>query len=92
MPGALAVLWKLIRDTKAEGKVGTIRKMDQVFGLDLLDSPPIKVPKDIKDLADEREKARMKKDWNTSDKLRESLKKKGWIVRDGEAGYSLEKL
>jgi cysteinyl-tRNA synthetase len=92
MPGALAVLWKLIRDTKADGKIETIRKMDQVFGLDLLDSPVIKVPKDIKDLADKREKARMKKDWKESDNLRESLKKKGWVVVDGEAGYSLEKL
>ena len=31
-------------------------------------------------------------DGKESDNLRESLKKKGWVVVDGEAGYSLEKL
>jgi len=33
MPGALAVLWNLLRDEKAEGKIQTIAKMREVLGL-----------------------------------------------------------
>ncbi len=36
MSKALQVLWKLVRDKKAEGKLKTIKKIDEVFGLDLL--------------------------------------------------------
>ncbi|GAI56983.1 unnamed protein product [marine sediment metagenome] len=35
-PKALQVLWKLVRDEKAGGKLGAIKKIDKVFGLDLL--------------------------------------------------------
>jgi cysteinyl-tRNA synthetase len=54
MPGAIAVLWNLVRDGKAEGKIGTIKKMDQVFGLELLreeEGGVIKIPeKSAKDI------------------------------------------
>ena len=33
---ALQVLWNLVRDKKAQGKITTIKKIDEVFGLDLL--------------------------------------------------------
>ncbi|MEK6875612.1 MAG: cysteine--tRNA ligase [Nanoarchaeota archaeon] len=36
MPKALQVLWKLVRDENAEGKLKAIKKMDEVFGLNLL--------------------------------------------------------
>lgn len=32
----LQILWKFVRDEKTSGKLGTIRKMDEVLGLDLL--------------------------------------------------------
>ncbi|MBS3075893.1 cysteine--tRNA ligase [Candidatus Pacearchaeota archaeon] len=35
-PKALQVLWKLVRDEKAIGKIKTIEKIDSVFGLNLL--------------------------------------------------------
>jgi cysteinyl-tRNA synthetase len=34
IPRALQVLWKLVRDEKAEGKLLTIREMDKVFGFE----------------------------------------------------------
>ena len=84
MPGALAVLWKLVRDEKAEGRVGAVRKMDEVFGLGLLDNVEIKVPGDVKKLAEEREEARKGKDFVRSDELRDLILEKGFVVRDGE--------
>ena len=91
MPGALAVLWKLVRDEKAEGRVGAVRKMDEVFGLGLLDNVEIKVPGDVKKLAEEREEARKGKDFVRSDELRDLILEKGFVVRDGEDGFVLEK-
>jgi cysteinyl-tRNA synthetase len=91
MPGAMAVLWKLVRDEDAEGKVKSIGKMDEVFGLGLLEEGKVEVPEDVKKLAEEREVARGKKDFGRSDELRDEIKAKGWVVRDGKGGFRLEK-
>jgi len=63
MPRALQVLWKLVRDKKAQGKIKTIKKMDEVFGLDLLKVEKIKIPEEVKKLVKEREDSRKKKDF-----------------------------
>jgi len=90
MPGALAILWELVRDEKASGKIETIKKMDEVFGLDLLKEDVIEVPKDICAIAEEREKVRKAKDFKKSDLLREKILKMGWKIKDVGDGYLLE--
>lgn len=92
MPKALSVLWSLVRDEKAEGKVQTIKKMDSVFGLNLLKQEKIQIPEEIKKIAEEREKARKEKNWKKSDELREKLAKKGWQVNDTKEGFEIIKL
>jgi len=91
-PKALQVLWKLLRDKNAQGKIQTIKKMDEVFGLDLLKRDIIKVPFEIKELVDEREKARANKDWKKADELRNKIKKSGYYVLDTKEGAKVEKL
>ena len=91
MPKAIAVLWKLVRDKKAVGKLRTIKKMDEVFGLDLLKKEKIEIPEKIKKLAEERKKARKEKDWKKADKLREEIKKMGWKIEDVGSDYKLQK-
>ncbi len=86
MPAALAGLWKLARDEKAEGKVNTIKKMDEIFGLRLFEKDKTKITKEIKDLIDEREEARKNKDWKKADILRERIRKLGFLVDDTEDG------
>ncbi len=90
-PKALAVLWKLIRDEKAEGKMGVIKKIDMIFGLDLLKKEEIKIPKEVKELAEEREKARESKDWKKADEMREKINKLGFAIEDKERGYVIKK-
>jgi len=92
MPGAVAVLWKLVRDEKAEGKIGTIRKMDQVFGLDLLRGDFIDIPSEVRKIAKERAAARDAKNWAKSDELRDKIKEMGWVVKDSKDGFDLEKI
>ncbi len=92
MPKALQVLWNLVRDEKAEGKIGTIAKMDEVLGLDLFKKEEIKIPAEVKKLVDERETARLKKEWKRADELRDKIKGKGFGVEDTEKGARISKV
>ncbi len=91
MPKALSVLWMLVRDEKAKGKVKTIEKMEEVFGLRLLEKEELKVPSEILKLVKERDEARKKKDWKKSDELREKIKEWGYLVEDSPEGTKIKK-
>lgn len=90
-PRAMAVLWKLVRDEKAKGKVGAIGKMDEVFGLGLLEKEEVEIPEEVLKLARGREIARKEKDWGKSDMLRDEIKVLGFVVKDRKDGFELEK-
>jgi cysteinyl-tRNA synthetase len=91
-PEALKILWELLRDNDAIGKIKTIEKMDSVFGLDLLRKETLEIPEDIKIIAEERELARKAKDWKKSDVLRDKIKELGWKIIDGKEGYCVERI
>jgi len=90
-PNALQVLWKLIRDEKAEGKYQTIKKMEEVFGLKLLEKEKLDIPTEVKKLAEERGNARKNKDWKKSDELRNKINKLGFIINDKPDGYEIKR-
>ena len=92
IPKALQVLWKLVRDEKAEGKLKTIKKMDEVFGLDLLKKEKSQIPEEVKKFVKERGKARQEKDWKKADELRNEIKKLGFGVEDTEGGSVVRKI
>lgn len=91
-PQALQVLWKLIRDEDAKGKFRTIKKIDEVFGLKLLEKEKVDIPEAVLKLAEERETARKNKDWKKSDELREKIKKKGYQIDDVKEGWKIKKI
>jgi len=91
MPGAVVVLWKLVRSDEG-GKVGAVKRMDEVFGLGLLDGEEIEIPGEVGELAEERAKAREDGDYEKSDELRGKINKFGWAVKDSKEGYDLEKI
>lgn len=67
--------------------------MDEVFGLKFFEADEKEdVPKDIQSIAKERQTARENKDWTKSDELRDSLKEKGWNIKDTKESFELEKL
>jgi cysteinyl-tRNA synthetase len=92
MPKALAVLWKLVRDEKAQGKINTIKQMDKIFGLDLLLPKKTEIPDDVRELVNEREIARKNKDFKKSDELREKINKLGWKLDDAKDGVKVSKI
>lgn len=91
-PKALQILWKLVRDENAQGKIATIKKMDEVFGLKLLEKEKIEIPENISKLLKEREQARKNKNWKLADELRDKINKLGYSVDDTNEGGKVKKL
>jgi cysteinyl-tRNA synthetase len=92
MPKALSILWKLIRNKEARGKLRTIKEMDKVFGLDLLKKEKNEIPEEIKELVVEREQTRKNKDFQKSDKLRDKIKSLGYSIEDTSDGQKIKKI
>jgi cysteinyl-tRNA synthetase len=92
-PKALQVLWRLVRDKDAEGKFNTIKKMDGVFGLKLLEKEKNEAPEEIKKLIEERRIARENKDWKMADEIKKKANKKGYsfvdVSGDPSASYAI---
>ena len=91
-PKAIQVLWNLIKDKKAKSKIKTIKKMDEVFGLDLLKKEEIDISKEVQDLVKEREQARRNKDWKKSDELRDKISELGFSIDDTDEGSKIRLL
>lgn len=92
MPRALQVLWKLVRDKRAKGKLKTIEKIDEVFGLDLFKKEEIKIPEEIEELIEERETARKSRDWKKADYIREKIRSLGFSLEDTNEGQKVRKI
>ena len=92
MPKALSIMWAMLRDKKAQGKFRTIKEMDKVFGLNLLEKEKIEMPKQIKKLVAEREQARKNKNWKKSDDLRDKIKSLGYLIEDTSEGQKIKKI
>jgi len=92
-PGAIALLWDLIKDTTIphKNKRATILDFDRVLGLGFKESElpgtekllsTKEIPDNIKKLLDEREEARKKEDWARADQLRDEIQKQGYSIED----------
>ena len=69
--------------SQVNGGLEFIGKFDDLFAI----IPEEKsVPKKLNYLIEKREKARLKKDWKTADKIRNLLHKEGWLVEDSPSG------
>lgn len=93
MPEVIALLWKLTKDSevKAEDKKATLLDFDKVLSLNLGQKLiEEEIPVDIKQLAEDRLKAKSDKNWPEADRLRELIKEKGYVIEDsGNNGYNI---
>jgi len=104
MPGVLALVWKLIKDEKVsrEERVGLLMKWDEVLGLKLKSQKSkvksegqklkVQIPKEIREMMEEREDLRRQKKFDEADKLRVEIEKRGFKVEDTEKGSKLSSL
>ncbi len=103
-PGAIAVLWDMINDKNLNNKVkcGTLMSMDEVLDIglseDLYDGvrslgvvAADELSVEIQQLIDEREAARIARNWGRADVLRDAIKLKGYTVEDTALGPKVTK-
>lgn len=98
-PQALALVWKLIKDTDIDDSVKrtTLLNFDKVLGFNLekleeeLKKSDELIPEEIKSLAEEREKARKDKNFKKSDDLRKIINEKGYLIKDTDFGFEITK-
>jgi cysteinyl-tRNA synthetase len=92
MPVAMSVVWELAKRPEKSKKVSQLLKdFDRVLGLKIDEDKKQNIPDEIKELLKQREEARKNKDWSESDKLRDIIKEKGYIVKDSKEGQTIEK-
>ena len=96
IPGALGVLFTMLKEKPSKDIYELAVKMDGVFGLGFADmkeeeKPQEDIPAEIRAIAEERSAARQAKDWTKSDELRGRLAALGWSVKDAKDGYTLTK-
>ena len=90
VPQAFALVSEVLKsDLSDEDKLATIFDFDKVLGLSLKENhKPIQklniedLPQVIQELISKRNIARENKDWNESDKLRDKIESKGYLVKD----------
>jgi cysteinyl-tRNA synthetase len=87
--GALGELFGNVKKASTDNDWAGFFAILAALGLELPESEPVKVPKEIAALAALRWEARAAKDWKASDRLRDELAEKGWVVKDGSEGYEV---
>ena len=100
MPSAIGIVWEIIRSEKKSEKFAKILlKFDEVLGLDLINakeylekSNEIEIPDEIKDLIQKRSQAKTEKNWEMADKIRDEIRKKGYLIKDTKNGVQIEKI
>ena len=93
VPGALGVLWTMLKEPFSKDIYSLALDFDRVFGLSLAEyeeeRPELVIPDEIRAIAEERLAARKNKDWAKSDELRDKLAASGFAVKDTKDGYEL---
>jgi len=93
LPGALAKLWTVVKDEHTEPgmKSATVLAFDAVLGLNLdkYVAEPLDVPLVVRELVEQREEARKKKDWTEADRLRVAIEAEGFTIDDSDEGVSI---
>jgi cysteinyl-tRNA synthetase len=94
MPEVMALVWRLMKDEKVrvEDRRATLLDFDKVLGLKLNETKTEEIPTEIESLAKERLVAKEAKNWTESDRLRDLIKEKGYVVEDLPKSYKIRKL
>lgn len=99
-PAAIANIWKLLDDETVlpEDKIALIYSFDEVLGLDLEHGVTLleqkrstALPAAVTKLVQERNSARLARDWKRSDELRTEINKLGYDIKDAANGTEVTK-
>ncbi len=84
IPGALDLVWRLLKSGKAT--YNNLIFADRVFGLGISALEKLKIPARVEELVNKREEYRRAHDWLQADRLRDEIKALGFEVSDSEQG------
>ena len=95
IPLAMGIVWDAIKYEKKSPDIAKLlAKFDTILAIDI-DRKPVQeennIPKEIIELAEKRNQARINKDWAESDKLRDEILSKGYMIKDTKEGYEIKK-
>ncbi len=96
MPVAMSVVWEIAKNTKKSKQLAELLlDFDKVLGLKIdekIEEKVEEIPTEITELLEQRNVARANKDWAESDRLRDLIREKGYIVKDSKDGATVEKI
>lgn len=100
MPLAMGIVWEVARnEIKSKQYAKLLIEFDKILGLDIEHSKDylekeekIELPEEIKSLVEQRKQTRENKDWAESDRIRDLLKERGYVVKDTKEGQVIEKI
>ena len=92
----MSVVWEVVKEpNKSKDLADLLLDFDRVLGVDIqkeTEKQEMDIPEEIKELLEQRKQARQNKDWTLSDKIRDELKEKGYLVKDTKEGMTVEKI
>ena len=95
LPGAVAVIWAVVKSNiPGPDKYDLLVNFDEVLGLGLATSDKrqvTRIPGEIRELVDQRERLRKAGKFAEADKIRVGLAEKGYQIEDSETGPVVKK-
>ncbi len=92
-PEAIACMWKMIKEEQENDAdvAATLLKMNESLGLglDALKEEVLHLPKEVEVLLEKRMTSRKDKNFSESDRLRDEIRKLGYIVKDAPNGQEV---
>lgn len=92
-PRALAAIFNFVREVNKTGggkkAYNLMKEFDEIFGI--LSEAEVKIPKEVEELVKERERARKRLDFKSSDELRKKIAQLGYLVEDTPKGPKVKK-
>lgn len=90
MPQALSVVWEVVKQEKKSPEFAQLlKKFDKILGLNIDKEEEFEIPEEIMKIVEERKQARIEKNWNKSDELRDKLISLGYNVKDTSDGMKI---
>ena len=92
MPLAMSYVWELIKYNKKSPEIAELLiKIDSVLGIKIDKEEKLEIPQDVLELIEKRTQARKEKNWEESDRLRDKIFEKGYIVKDSKDSVEITK-
>ena len=92
MPLAMSYVWELIKYNKKSPEIAELLiKIDSVLGIKIDKEEKLEIPQDVLELIEKRTQARKERNWEESDRLRDKIFEKGYIVKDSKDSVEITK-